>query len=393
MKLITLFCAVSLLTACQGRPNHNFTVNGNIKNWHDSINLFKIEAKENIGRLFLDKSSVDKSGNFIFNINANDENIYILQWGPTDETCVMFINDHSNITIKGNAEDKTSFTIKNSPASNIFLEILKYINDEHRALYQLQHKRDSLNTYATNTNHRMGNIYNPQITKLQIRTKNRLLQYYNTTENPTLQYIVLSIVLNFKGISLEEETVINLDEKEIKELINQSVKKYPANKYIQQLPKELAKIEAYTKRLNPSAIVATTQKLPSFSLPNTEGKTVNIDEFKGKYFLLDFWASWCGPCRQENPYLVKAFNRFKNKNFTIVGVSLDDNKDAWLNAITKDNLTWTHLSDLKGWESQAAQSFHINSIPFNLLVDPQGNIIASELRGEMLEQKLEEILK
>ena len=110
--------------------------------------------------------------------------------------------------------------------------------------------------------------------------------------------------------------------------------------------------------------------------------------------LVDFWASWCAPCRQENPNVVEAFNKFKNRNFTILGVSLDeqDGKEAWTKAVMQDQLTWTQLSDLKGWNSEVVSLYGIQGIPFNVLVDPQGKIIAESLRGPQLAAKLDEVL-
>jgi peroxiredoxin len=134
---------------------------------------------------------------------------------------------------------------------------------------------------------------------------------------------------------------------------------------------------------------------PDFEQTDTLGHKVRLSSFRGKYVLLDFWASWCGPCRQESPNLVKAYNDFKGKNFTILSVSLDrqDGAFAWLNAIRTDHLgAWTHVSDLKFWNNAVAQLYLVQSIPKNFLIDPTGKIIAQDLRGDDLEAKLTEVL-
>jgi peroxiredoxin len=135
------------------------------------------------------------------------------------------------------------------------------------------------------------------------------------------------------------------------------------------------------------------QQAPDLTLQSTEGKPVSISSFKGKYVLVDFWASWCGPCRKENPNVVAAYNKYKNKNFTVLGISLDDSKDKWQAAIKKDALTWTHVSDLQGWESIAARTYAVEAIPANFLLDPEGKIVARDLRAEELDNKLQELLK
>jgi len=135
------------------------------------------------------------------------------------------------------------------------------------------------------------------------------------------------------------------------------------------------------------------RQAPELTLPDTQGRPVSLSSFKGKYLLVDFWASWCGPCRAENPNVVQAYSEFKNKNFTILGVSLDKEKDPWLEAIRSDRLNWTHVSDLKYWQSKAVEVFQFQGIPFNLLIDPQGKIIAQGLRGDELESKLKEVLQ
>ena len=152
-----------------------------------------------------------------------------------------------------------------------------------------------------------------------------------------------------------------------------------------------AQSKAFIDQYNSLKKLAVGQPAPEISLPNPEGQVVKLSSMKGKYVLVDFWAKWCGPCRAENPNVVKAFNKYKDKGFTVFGVSLDRSKEDWLKAIQDDGLTWTHVSDLKYWQSEAAKTYNITGIPFSLLLDPNGVIIAKNLRGPALDSKLEEI--
>jgi peroxiredoxin len=149
----------------------------------------------------------------------------------------------------------------------------------------------------------------------------------------------------------------------------------------------------FAERLPKLKAVALGATAPEFAEADTAGKIISLSSFRGKYVLIDFWASWCGPCRRENPNVVKAYNTYKGKNFTILGVSLDrpNAKDKWLAAIHKDGLTWNHVSDLKFWDSKAADLYAVRGIPQNFLLDPNGKIIGKNLRGEDLENKLAQI--
>ena len=138
--------------------------------------------------------------------------------------------------------------------------------------------------------------------------------------------------------------------------------------------------------------VAIGQPALDFALVDPAGIPVPISSFKGKYLLIDFWASWCGPCRRENPNVVKLYNDFNDKGFEIIGVSFDDDRDKWLKAIEDDKLTWAHVSDLQGWGCEAGKLYAVNSIPATVLLNREGVIIAKNLRGDALRKKLEELL-
>ena len=155
------------------------------------------------------------------------------------------------------------------------------------------------------------------------------------------------------------------------------------SEYVNQIESMIARMEN----------VQVGSVAPDFTLPDVDGNPVSLSSFRGKYVLVDFWAAWCPDCRKENPNIVAAWEKYKDKNFAVLGVSLDRKRDQWLAAIEKDNLTWTQVSDLKYWDSEAAVLYCIRWIPMSFLIDPEGKIVAIGLEGEELHNKLEELLK
>lgn len=188
--------------------------------------------------------------------------------------------------------------------------------------------------------------------------------------------VALYALSQYSGYSINPQKVTP-----VYNLLGASIKNLPAGKLFQQriaLARQL-QIGKYA--------------LP-FSQTDTAGRLISLSSFKGKYVLIDFWASWCGPCRAENPNVVEAFQKYKNKNFTIIGVSLDkqEHKEKWLKAIHDDKLDWTHLSDLKFWDNEVAKLYDIKAIPQNILIDKEGKIVAKNIRGEELQETLKQIL-
>ncbi len=164
---------------------------------------------------------------------------------------------------------------------------------------------------------------------------------------------------------------------------------------LNNLEPKLSSNPIYTKLKTKVDNLAKTQVgaiAPEISMAGVDGENINLSSLRGKYVLIDFWASWCKPCRIENPNVVRMYNEYKDKDFEIFGVSLDEERNKWLQAIEEDNIEWVQVSDLRGWNNEAAQTFNVNSIPETVLLDPDGEIIARGLRGRELEEKLAEIL-
>jgi peroxiredoxin len=268
------------------------------------------------------------------------------------------------------------YKVEGSPASAEMHDLLDNYSRKDSALYVTFMQLDSLqkNKASDSVLNIVRQQRDQQIADMNAYVKN----FINQSKSPANRFFAIG---NFALRSMPMN--------ESKALAEASADKFKEHSGLAKL-KSLFAVQAAQQ---PPAHPLLNKQAPEISMPDITGNTFNLSSLRGKYVLVDFWASWCKPCREENPNVVAAYNQFKNKNFTILGVSLDNDKNAWIKAIQKDGLNWTHISDLKMWETSVVNTYQFEGIPFNVLIDPQGKVIATNLRGPALTQQLSQILK
>jgi len=365
--------AILLFVSCTQKKNH-FIINGEIKGAENqSIQLQKLSYTD---MLIIDSAKADDKGVFQLKGEFVEEGAYAIQ--IADES-IIFIIDNSTISIKGSLNQIHDLEFKGSEGSKNLAEYNKKIDSLGQQIMAANQAREELMLsddadnadYETIDNH-ISELYDS------------LRDYAKTVAKESkTQSVSIIAASNFFNDPNEMEF--------LKEFNNSIDTRFSRNEFGKEFSKLLSEkeIEYLQKHQND---IKVGQKAPDFTLPQEDGNPISLSDYKGQYVLIDFWASWCTPCRKENPNVVKSYNEFKDKNFTVFGVSIDEDKNAWIEAVKNDQLVWKQVIDTDGWKSKVAELYNVQAIPANFLVDPEGTVIATNLRGAQLKRELEKVL-
>jgi peroxiredoxin len=362
-NIIILFIALSSVASCTKPVKNEFIITGSVDTGFDGYVLLQ---KRTDGPLITVDSMMLSTGKFRFNGTLDYPEVYYLTI-PGTKSSVPFFLEPSEITIDINTRNIDKTRIEGSVSQkeyDAYLDILDQYNAKVKENYQMFMKAKEIGDAAKTRQF-------DSLTKLYDQQRGEFSKKF-VMENPRsfiTPYITYRNSWNYELEDLDA-AVSNFDT-----TLNHSI--YTG--YLQEYLKTLKRTEVGMLYV-------------SFMMQDTTGLYLPISDLIGdNYLLVDFWASWCAPCREENPNLVAMYNKYHEKGFDILGISLDSSRERWLKAIKDDNLTWHHVSDLEGWDNKAAKLYGVRSIPANILLDSSGYIIDKNLRGEDLQKKLEEL--
>jgi len=379
-KILVAIAAVILMASCMQKKGGNFTIKGTIKNApaNQTIYVEKVSLQTGTNDVY-DSLKLKPSGEYSLKGKGTEEGLYMLSLDR--KPFAIFINDNAEIHADIDLNSSHFPAFSGSPASKTLYEFITFYSKEDSLLQEVSDKINTIRKTnpADSTIHMLQTLGMSEMKALNQDIENII----KTSNSPALICFALDKARGTMELKDVSTLVLNATNR---------FKQHSGLAIIKtQVTEGLAQQPAQNQGSGPG--LTAGQQAPDLTMPGINGKPISISSFKGKYLLVDFWASWCGPCRAENPNVVAAYNKYKDKNFTILGVSLDQDKASWMEAIKKDGLAWNHMSDLKYWNSEAVTTYQFDGIPFNVLVDPTGKIIATSLRGADLEAKLDEVLK
>ena len=372
-KILISLSVILLLSFCDGnKKNSSFQLKGTLSD--SKAETLYLEKLGSAKQVIIDSVILDENGNFEFTNYTPKIGFYRIK--TNDKNFAMLVLDSADkVTITGSVKDLgNTFKVEGSSETTIFIE---YNNlSKSRDI-----KLDSLNKafqLLMETN-KMDSKRMDSLSAIFEAPYNYIINQTNTlmvdkiSKNTNMYSSIMAIQ------ALDPDKYSDL----YKSLDAGLSKKFPNDKNVIMFH------EVVERMLSTNV----GQFAPEISLPSPDGKEIALSSLKGKLVLIDFWASWCGPCRKEMPNVIKIYSKFKNKGFEIYGVSLDQDKEKWMEAITKDGINWPQVSDLKYWDNVAARIYNVQGIPYTVLIDKDGKIIAKNLRGQELEKKIAEVLK
>lgn len=365
----------------------NTTITGTLKN--ATGKKVYMERFENNTTVKIDSAQIDKKYKFHFKRNIDKADFYRFTVSPStlaNDFFVLILSPGEKATVEADA-DNLGKTYKVS--GSIHSEKLRYFNS---LVVQYIDKRDSLQLLIREYSQK-GDYANAQ------RLNNELQTAYNDFQKQRDKFLEDNLTSPaILGVLSHIDT--NNDLERIKKIESGLAQSMPGSQYHESVKSLLAQTEKRKQaeeeqrkqQLLLAQKIAPGKEAPEIEMNMPDGKPLKLSSLRGNYVLIDFWASWCGPCRKENPNVVRIYEKYKNKGFTIYSVSIDHNRDNWLAAIEKDRLTWkNHVSSLQGWQTPILREYGVNGVPFTVLLDKEGKIIETNLRGEFLENKLREI--